>query len=412
MAGLSHLELNHADEALSAFQETTVLAPDHVDAHYQLGGLYAARGELNSAIAEYETTIRLDDTHAEAYLNLGRIYLSREEKDNVIRVYEKGLELSPNHPQEQYDLALIFEERNELQKALTHYKLANEFSPDNLEWHFRYARLLDRYADMQDEKMTSGTEYETVEERDKYAAMAVQEYNRAIQLNLNYAPAYYYRGLISRRYKQIGGILYRFAQIAEDFKQVVTLEPNNADALYHLGLTYLDMDKRLEAKSVLEKILKLNPKYKGVNLQLGLIAEWREELDTAIGYYEQEITLDDNAAEAHQQLAALYLRHKWDFDKAEREFKKALAQDPNHVPTLTQYGNLLYNQEKYNAAAEQFEIAIHIKPEDPTANYYLALMYQHADKTKLAIAQWKKFLKLHPPEQWAEKAREHLQKLE
>jgi tetratricopeptide (TPR) repeat protein len=265
--------------------------------------------------------------------------------------------------------------------------------------------LLDRYAAILHEKGDAKA-------RDKYATMAVEEYNRTMQLNLNYAPAYYYRGLIARKYKQIGEELYRFAQIAEDFKQVIALEPDNVDALYNLGLTYLDLDKRSEAKSAFEKILELNPGFKGVNLQLGLIAEWQKKLDEAISYYEKEIQLDDNATEAHQHLATLYLTHKLDFPKAEKEFKKALSQDPNHVPTLIHYGNLLYNQEKYSAAAEQFEIAVHVKPEDPTANYYLALMYESAGKKNLAIAQWKKFLQLNPPEQWAEKARERLSKLE
>jgi len=177
-------------------------------------------------------------------------------------------------------------------------------------------------------------------------------------------------------------------------------------------LTYLDLDKRLEAKSVLEKILALNPQYKGVNLQLGLITEWQKNLDEAIVYYEKEIQLDDTATEAHQNLAKLYLTHKFDYAKAEKEFQKAISQNPNHVPTLIHYGNLLYNQEKYNAAAEQFEIAVHVKPEDPTSNYYLALMYENAGKKNLAIAQWNKFLQLNPPEQWAEKARERLSKLE
>jgi len=172
------------------------------------------------------------------------------------------------------------------------------------------------------------------------------------------------------------------------------------------------MDKRSEAKSVFEKILALNPQFQGINLQLGLIAEWQKNLDKAISYYEKEIQLDDNATGAHQHLAGLYLNHKLDFDRAQKEFQKALAQGPNHVPTLIQYGNLLYNQGKYNAAAEQFEIAIHVKPNDPTANYYLALMYENAGKKILAISQWKKFLQLNPPEQWAERARGHLGKLE
>jgi len=199
---------------------------------------------------------------------------------------------------------------------------------------------------------------------------------------------------------------FRAKIIADDGKE--SLE----SVLYKQGLTSLNQFKMLEAKSVFEKILALNPQYEGVNLQLGLIAEWQKNLDEAIAYYEKEIQLYDSATEAHQNLAKLYLTHKFDYAKAEKEFQKAISQNPNHVPTLIHYGNLLYNQEKYDAAAKQFEIAVHIEPEAQTSNYYLALMYDNAGKKNLAIAQWKKFLQLNPPEQWAEKARARLSRLE
>ena len=101
-------------------------------------------------------------------------------------------------------------------KRLKHFKLANQYDDSHFDWHFRYARLLDRYA-------------ETLEDYDAYATMAVEEYNKTINLKDDYAPAYLYRGLITRRYKQIGDTLYRYGQIAEDFKKVIALEPNNSD---------------------------------------------------------------------------------------------------------------------------------------------------------------------------------------
>ena len=425
MMALSHLELNHSDEARQSFQKTTELNPEHIEAHFQLGMLHSARGEIEAAINEYETTIKLEPDRATPYFRVGAIYLNRanqsedakqsaKEKDNVIRVYEKGLHLKPNHPQEQYDLALIFEERNEAEKAIKHYGLANKFSPENLKWHFRYARLLDRHAAFLSEKEAKepDDEKEIAERREKYAGMAVDEYSRTIQLNLNYAPAYYYRGLIVRRYRVIGSKQYSSSQIAEDFKQVTQIDPKNADAHYHLAMTLLDWDKQLEARNVFEKVLKLNPKYEDANLQLGLIAEWKRELDKAIKHYEAEIRLDDNATRAHQQLAFLYSDYKHDFDKAQIEYKKALAQQPNHVSTLINYGRMLYQLDKLGAAAEQFEKVIQINPENPTANFNLALMYEYSGRTKLAIAQWKRALKLNLPETWAPQARQHLRQLE
>ena len=177
-------------------------------------------------------------------------------------------------------------------------------------------------------------------------------------------------------------------------------------------MTLLDLDKQLEARNVFEKVLKLNPKYKDTNLQLGLIAEWKHEYDKAIKHYEAEIKLNDNATRAHQQLALLYSNYKQDFDKAQVEYRKALSQQPNHVPTLLNYGNTLYQLDKLGAAAEQFEKAIQVNPEALSGNFNLALMYEYSGRTKLAIAQWKRFLKLNPPEEWAVQAKQHLRQLE
>ena len=60
--------------------------------------------------------------------------------------------------------------------------LANQYNPENFEWHYSYARLLDRHAE------TLGDSYH------KYAEMAVKEYTVTIALNPNYADAYFYRG--------------------------------------------------------------------------------------------------------------------------------------------------------------------------------------------------------------------------
>jgi len=399
LSGLSYLELNRPDDALAAFLETTRLEPNHVDAHYHLASLYEQKGDTDNVVEQYETIIKLDPSKAEPFLRVGAIYQKRGDKDDLIRVYEQGLAIEPNHPQMQYDLAALFEERGENEKAITHFGLANQYDEAHYNWHFRYARLLDRDA--------AGRQ-----DYNQHAAMAVEEYGKTIALKPDYAAAYFQRALLTRRYKQIGGVLYRYSQIAEDFKQVVALEPKNADAHSYLGMTYLDLDQRREAKEFFLKTLRLNRKYKGANLQLGLIAEWEQNFKEAITYFEAEVAIDPKSATAYQRLGDLYGSYVTDLGRAKETLQKALKLEPNHVPTLLNYGNTLFNLDQLGAAIEQFERAIQLEPTDFTANYNLALMYEYTGKKQQAIERWKIFLKLNPPAEWKSDAERHLQQLQ
>ena len=399
LSGVSYLELGRSEEALDAFLVTTRLNPNHLDAHHQIASLYEQQGDIDNLIEQYKTIIKLDPSEAGPLLRLGKLYLQRGDKDNALRLYEPGLEIEPNYPYVQYDLAVLFEEREENEKAIKHFGLANRYEDGHFDWHFRYAHMLDRYA-------------ETLEDYNTYAAMAVEEYNKTINLKDDYAPAYLHHGLITHRYKQIGDTLYRNGQIAEDFKQVIALEPNNSDAYYHLGMIYIDLDQHQNAKELLLKTLQFNKEYKGIYLQLGLIAEREGDHDKAINHFEKELEVDPESVTAYQRLGDLYSSYSADFGRAQETLEKALELQPNHVSTLLNYANTLYYLDQIGAATEQFEIVIQLKPKDLTANYNLALMYEYTGKKQQAINRWKKFLELKPPAEWKEDAEQHLRQLQ
>ena len=397
LLGLTYLDLDETAPALMAFIETTRLDPKHVDGHYQSGLIYQQQGDLDQAVDRYETVISLDQTQADPFLRLGRIYYDQGKADNVIRVWEPGLELSPNHPQKQYNLAAIFEDRDWRVKAIKHFGLANQYDPSHYDWHFRYARLLDRHA-------------QTVEDYNHHAHLAVEAYSATLKLK-RYALAYFYRGLIMRRYRQIADTLYLSSEVAADFKAVVEIEPKNADAHYFLGLTYLDMDNRDSARQYFVKTLKLKSNYVGANLEIGLIEEWLQNYKASIQFYEEELSIHPDSVRSLQRLGDLYRSSAMDFGKAKRTLEKAIKLDPNHVPTLLHYGNTLFNLDQLGQASEQFERALKLDPTDLTANYNLALMYEYGQKRQLAIYRWKRFLELNPPESWREQAKDHLRQL-
>lgn len=424
LMALSYLSLKQPNDALSAFLATVRLQPDDVAAHYHAGILFEQKGEIDNAIAHYEKTITLDTTllendigrnlqtplsgveatEAEPFFRLGAIYRERNDEDNIIRVYQPALEIEPAHPELHHLLAVIFEKRDERENAIRYYGLANQYDPERFDWHYSYARVLDRHAE------TLGDDYH------KHAEMAVEEYSTTIALNPDYVDAYFYRGMLTLRYRQIGKTLYRYSQILEDFRQVAEFQPRNREANYQLGVIYLEIDRHRLAKEVFKKMLSYAPKYRGIHLHLGRIAEWEQAWKQAIQHYEAEAALipqppekdDDIAAKTYQRLGNLYYAHALDYNAAKETLEKALTLDDTHVPTLLNYGNNLFSMDLLGAAAEQFERVIQLEPGNLTANYNLALMYEYTEKSAQAKAQWQRFLDLDPPEQWKNEAKKHL----
>ena len=424
LLALSYLSLQQPNDALPALLETTRLSPDDVAAHYHAAILFEQKGEIDNAIVHYEKTITLDTTllendigrslqtpmpgvkatEVEPFFRLGTIYRQRNDEDNILRVYQPALEIESDHPELHHLLAVIFEKRDEREHAIRYYGLANHYNPDNFDWHYSYARLLDRHAE------TLGDDYH------KHAEMAVEEYTATIALNPTYVDAYFYRGMLTLRYRQIGETLYRYSQILEDFKQVAELQPKNREANYQVGVIYLEIDRHQLAKEVFKSMLPYAPKYRGIHLHLGKIAEWEQAWKEAIKHYEAEVALiqhpvekgDDIAAKTYQRLGDLYYAHALDYNAAKETLEKAIALDDTHVPTLLSYANNLFSMDLLGAAAEQFERVIQLEPGNLTANYNLALMYEYTEKREQAKAQWKRFLELNPPEQWKIEAEEHL----
>ena len=444
LLALSYLSLKQPNDALPAFLTTIQLRPDDVAAHYHTAILFEQNGEIDNAIEHYEKTIVLDTTliendigrdlqtplpnveatEAEPFFRLGAIYRQRNDEDNIIRIYQPALEIEPEHPELHHLLAVIFERRslqaevenkpdergmqNGLEsyalEAIRYYGLANHYNPDNFDWHYSYARLLDRHAE------TLGDNYH------KHAEMAVTEYTRTIALNPDYVDAYFYRGMLTFRYRQIGETLYRYSQILEDFKQVAEMQPRNIEANYNIGVIYLEIDRHRPAKEAFKRMLSYAPKHRGIHLYLGKIAEWEQAWKEAIQHYEAEAALiqepsekgDDIALQTYQRLGDIYHAHALDYNEAKETLEKAIALDNTHVPTLLIYANNFFSMDLLGAAAEQFERVIQLEPGNLTANYNLALMYEYTEKREQSKAQWKRFLNLDPPEQWKIEAEKHL----
>lgn len=72
--------------------------------------------------------------------------------------------------------------------------------------------------------------------------------------------------------------------------------------------------------------------------------------------------LDDSLAEGHASLGLVAFAYTWDFDGAEREFRRALALNPNYARAHLWYGIYLVNRKRFADADAVFRQGLEADP--------------------------------------------------
>lgn len=137
------------------------------------------------------------------------------------------------------------------------------------------------------------------------------------------------------------------------------------------------------------------------------------------------LALDDNLAEAHASLGQIFMYYDWDFNGAEREFKRAIELNPNyatayhwHAENLSSlqrhdealseirraleldplsliinrvYGDMLLDARRYDEAIEQYRKTIEMDPNFPTTHAFLGRAYEAKGMYDQAVAEYIKF---------------------
>jgi Tfp pilus assembly protein PilF len=139
---------------------------------------------------------------------------------------------------------------------------------------------------------------------------------------------------------------------------------------------------------------------------------------------DKALKLDDDLAEAHTALALYEEQYAWNWEGAEREFKRAISANPNYATAHQWYGEFLgfmgrteesigevekavqldplslstntarafpyLAARQYDRAIEKLEQALEMEADFPLALYYLGRSYAGGARYKEAVVQYKK----------------------
>lgn len=186
------------EAAAKLYREVLGLNPDHLDANYLLGTVYAETGRASDA---------------EPYL-------------------VKAAELDPKSPYIKVNLGNVYKLQKKYETALEQFRAALALDDNLLPAHFGIATVLEKTG--------------------QYTEEMADHVNRALAINPNIPQLHYL----------VGNVLAKAGMNEEairSFKNVVALDPSYRDIHLHIGLCLLNMGNNQDAAASLRKAVKKNP---------------------------------------------------------------------------------------------------------------------------------------------------------
>lgn len=401
------------DRALKHFKLAAGLDQSNADVHYRVG-LLQEKLEPGKAKEQYQKAAALGvskvdgsaEVQADILFKAAQSYLEEGLEGKFIETARQGLAIYPNRVDIHLQLARIFKKRAEIYKnngkkeqekealaeTVKHYEQVATLQPDAQRWY------------------KLGLLYEWQKK-----IKAIRAYDKAIQLDPNYALAYYRRGHFRLNYK-IGPMSVRVYQpevAVEDFKKAIELDPELAVAHFSLGTAYHEMDMPEEATAEFAKAAELDPNDVQAHIFLAQDYAAAGEHQKVIEHLSRAAELEDSNAEVLKTLGAMQLKHGGDSGTkaAQKALAKAVKLKPDDAEILMNYAYTLYLDRLFNEAIDKFKRAIEIQPGYPEAHYNLALSYKAVRKYDLARQHWEKVMLLVPGTPLADKATDFVNRM-
>ena len=253
-------------------------------------------------------------------------------------------------------------------------------------------------------------------------AEAVDDFNRAIELDPNFALAYVgladshilqavYSGLpenemiaaaqaatdkalaldnrLAEAYTSLGSIEhsrndYEAAEAA--FKRALELNPNYVTA-YHWYAVLLvrPLGRRDEALELFQKAAELDPRSPSILLGVGIGFAGVGRFDESLAWLHKTIEIDPDFASGYQWIGFHYWRNKGQLDEAARWLRKSVSVDPGSPRIVASLGQLFLDLGDLDRAEYWSDGSIELAPESFFSNLAMELFHLYRGDQSAAL---------------------------
>ena len=198
--------------------------------------------------------------------------------------------------------------------------------------------------------------------------------------------------------------------LREKRKALVKRYTENIEAynLYLMGRHFLNKrtaDSFHKAKEYFEQTIKIEPGYALAYVGFAdtyiLLGAWgllapHDAYPKAEKYAKKALELDDSLGEAYTSLAFVQANYKWDWDNAEKDYRRAIELNPNYATAYHWYAFFLSVMGRYEEAIRLSKKALELDPISLQINALISNLHYYAADYDMAIEECLKAKKLDP----------------
>jgi tetratricopeptide (TPR) repeat protein len=236
---------------------------------------------------------------------------------------------------------------------------------------------------------------------------AIADYNRAIEINPNFADVYNNRGLA-------WDIKGDYDRAIADYSKAIEIDPRFSDPYNNRGIVWDIKGDYDRAIADYNKALELYPHFAGAYYNRGNVWYMKGDPDRAIADYDKALEIDPRFSVAYNNRGDAWGK-KGDYAQAIADYDRALAADPRFVVAYNNKAWLLATcpDGKYRNGAKAVELALKAVELNPDVYQLdtLAAAYAEAGKFEDAIATQERVINLFKKEDNAEVLAEYIERL-
>lgn len=210
-----NMEKEKYHEVISLCDKALKINKDLPEAYSFRGNAKYNLGQYDIAIADFSQAIEIEPEDAEHYYDRSWSYCNMDKYEDAIIDMTKALEIEPQTSLYYYSRGRFEYWAERYKEAVVDLTKGIDLKPTETKYLFR------------------ANSYMELEEYD----LALADFNSAIEIDPEYARAYYRRGILYKK-------LERLNEAEKDFKKAIELCPKYDDAMIELGLVRIQLGKK------------------------------------------------------------------------------------------------------------------------------------------------------------------------
>jgi len=341
-------ELEQAEQLATA---AIRLAPENTEAARVLVGVFAERGDIDSAIGQADELSKSEAGGLLGTFLLGRIHQVDKDYEQAVVKYREVLGLRPDVRDALAGLVASYLELDQLEEAKAYLVEFIDAHPEVAHAKPMLARF-------------------EINEQDLAGAQQLLE-------------------------------------------SAATDSPSSVESHVMLGDLLVQQNKNDEARVAYQRGLDSNPSNAGLLIRVAQMAELEKDFDVAIELYEQALALNENLLIARNNVSVLYADHRPTEENLRRAISLMRGYaNSKEAALLDTLGWVYYKLDDVDQAVRYLEAAVEAGLDDPTLEYHLGMAYIKAGEAQAARKSLERALSENSDHEWRVEAQTALSGIE